>query len=380
MEDLAAPIDRELDRYQGVLKLRPNYVCRYYKSGGRLPVTPEQTALAARRRVSRWVPERWLASTVTALNADSVPGEGISLLDLPGTEVSLKQALRVRGEQIFGARAAASFGENFPVLGKVLDAAGPLTFQFHPRDEDVVRYPEHFAPNRFGKEEAYYFLPGPKGPAPYTHLGLFPGVSKEQLSHAIRKGTDYSLELSPAAFQRYEEGFHIPAGIPHRPGSALTLEIQQPSDACVRLDWFSGGETLSPEVVHPGFNCLEDALEFLDWGAAADAEVLEKNRIIAIPVAESFQPGNGEEVWIFPPTMTPKFSGKRVRVTGVFEMVERSAYVLLIWQGCGTLDGRSVAAGDEFFVSGGGTHRLERIGNERIEGYKLFPPEMELND
>ena len=376
---LTAVIDRELDRNQGVLKLRPNYVCRYYKSGGRLPVDEQTASLAANRAVSRSVPERWLASTVAALNPDPVPGEGLSLLDIPGRNISLKEALAARGERIFGAQTAARFRDNFPVLGKVLDSAGPLIFQFHARDADVVRFREHFAPNCCGKEEAYYFLPGPKGSVPYTHLGLSPGVTKEQLLQAIAKGTDYSLDLCPVAAQRYGQGLHVPAGIPHRPGTALTLEIQQPSDVCTRLDWFSGGQRLSPQHVHPGFDSLDDALEFLDWQAATDPEVLSKNRIVPVPVAESRQPG-GEEVWIFPPSMTPNFSGKRVRVTGAFEMVEKSAYVLLIWQGCGKLDGRPVSPGDEFFVTqaaGAGPHRLERIGAEMLEGYKLFPPEAE---
>lgn len=98
------------------------------------------------------------------------------------------------------------------------------------------KYPQHFAPNKNGKEEAYYFLRRPKGRMPYTHVGLRPGITKRELSRAIEQGGDALLDLSPAFAQAYEEGFHVPAGIPHRPGTALTLELQQPSDVYTHLD------------------------------------------------------------------------------------------------------------------------------------------------
>jgi len=95
MDDLVAVIDQAIEQNQGILKLRPNYVCRYYRSGGRLPLG-EQATLAEGRRQSRWVPERWLASTVAALNPDPIPGEGLSVLNIPERDITLKQALSVR--------------------------------------------------------------------------------------------------------------------------------------------------------------------------------------------------------------------------------------------------------------------------------------------
>jgi len=72
-----------------------------------------------------------------------------------------------------------------------------------------------------------------------------------------------------------------------------------------------------------------------------------------------------------------KFSGKRVRVTGVFEMLEQQPYAMLIWRGEGELNGKPVRAGDEFFVTEPQArvpHRLNNTGTDLLEAFKFFPP------
>ena len=78
--------------------------------------------------------------------------------------------------------------------------------------------------------------------------GLLPGVTRRDLIRAVHKGREYALELSPVIYQQYERGFFVPAGIPHRPGTALTLEIQQPSDVYTLLETHSGGKRMSPQA------------------------------------------------------------------------------------------------------------------------------------
>ena len=377
---LQSIVDRFLDQTGGILPLRPNYVRRYYRDGGRLRANMQGATFAANEN-GPWTPERWIASTVTAYNPEPIPSEGLSFLDIPGNDpgsnVSLRHALSVRGERILGAAMATRYAPDFPLLSKVFDPYDPIVFHFHARDEDVREFPQHFAPNKNGKEEAYYFLRAPKGRMSYTHVGLRPGVTKQELSRAIEQRGDDLLDLSPAFAQAYEEGFHVPAGIPHRPGTALTLELQQPSDVYTHLDWYSGGEKLSPEQTHPGFTSMDEALEFVDWEASEDPHILEKYRLVPQPVADGQQRGQGEEMWIFPPSVTSKFSGKRVRVTGTFEMLEQQPYALLIWQGTGELNGKPVHAGDEFFVTEDQArvpHRFKNTGVDRLEAFKFFPP------
>ncbi len=374
----SSTVDRFLDQTGGILQLKPNYVRRYYRDGGRLR-THARGGLSLANEHGPWTPERWIASTVTACNPEPIPGEGLSFLDIPGNDVSLREALSVCGERILGAAMAARYASEFPLLSKVFDPFDPIVFHFHARDRDVQKFPQYFAPNKNGKEEAYYFLRGPKGRMPYTHVGLRPGVTKRELNRAIEQGGDDLLNLSPAFAQAYEEGFHVPAGIPHRPGTALTLELQQPSDVYTHLDWYSGGERLSPEQTHPGFTGMDEALEFIDWEASEDPHILDKYRMIPQLVDEGQQRGQGEETWIFPPSVTSKFSGKRVRVTGSFEMVEQQPYALLIWEGEGELDGTPVRAGDEFFITyerARVSHLLKSTGADRLEAFKFFPPKV----
>lgn len=375
--DTAAAIERFLSDSQGILKLKPNYVRRYYRDGGRLGAKLPMNDSAASIRGS-WRPERWIASTVTACNLDPIEKEGLSLLDIAETSISFKEALSLHGDHILGSQLASRYAPHFPLLSKVFDPYDPIVFHFHACDEDVRKFPQHFAPNTSGKEEAYYFLSAPKGRMPYTHVGLHPGVTKQQLRRAIEEGGDSILDLSPAFAQRFQEGFHVPAGIPHRPGTALTLELQQPSDVYTHLDWFSGGEKLSPQQTHPGFDNLDDALEFIDWNASSDPNILSQYRLIPETISATRQQGHGEEAWIFPPTMTNKFSGKRVRVTGSFEMLETQPYALLVWKGCGELDGRQLQAGDEYFVSfaqARTAHFLRNTGQDTLELFKFFPPQ-----
>ncbi len=169
MTAFEARVDSVLAESGGFLKLKPNFVTRYYMDHARLGLGREPGD-TYRAEVNRWVPERWIASTVEAAHADPAPGEGLSFLDVPGPPLMLRDALRARAPQIVGDDLTAKYGAKFPVLTKILDPHYPIVFHFHARDEDVWNHPEHFARHRWGKEESYYFLPRPKGPVPYTHL------------------------------------------------------------------------------------------------------------------------------------------------------------------------------------------------------------------
>ncbi len=363
---------RLVERTGGILKLRPTYVRRFYKDGGRLgakQLPHTQTQL--------FLPERWIASGVEAHNPNPIKGEGLSRLWLPPSEgdVFLRDLLRELGPLLLGEQRFKAHEGEFRVLVKILDPAEPIVFHFHARDEDVWAHPEFFAGHRFGKDEAYFFLDAPKGACPYTHLGLLPGVDEKELLAAIAKGRDRLLELSPYYLQRSGEGYFTPAGTLHRPGTALCLEIQQPSDVYTLLETEMDGRKLSPKQVHPGFPDLKTALRFLDFTTCQDPDLLDRYRLVPQVIAETKQRGGYEE-WIFPPTLTTKFRGKRLTVTKHFESVEQDPYALLIWRGRGKLNGKPIKAGDEFFVSylaATQPHWFESTGTEPLEAFKLFP-------
>lgn len=365
--DLEA-LDRALDG--GLLVFRPTYVRRLYVDGGRL---------AARRRVGSpgsrvrmWRPERWIASTVLARNPLPLSGEGLSALHIPGRHITFRQALRWRAERILGEARAAAYGRDFPVLTKILDPGEPIVFHVHATDADVARLRARFPGQRWGKDEAYYFLPARTGPVPYTHVGLRAGVTAEVLAEAIERGT--ALDLSPVFHQRIGEGFYVPAGIPHRPGTALTLEIQQPSDVYTLLERRWGQRRLSTRQMHPGFPTLREALRLIDYAASTDPRLLDRCKLTPEPVTDT-QARGGEEAWIFPPRLR-RFSGKRLVVRTRFESRESGPYVLLVWRGRGRLLGRLLRPGTEALVTAEAATRphLYEADDGPLELFKLLPP------
>jgi hypothetical protein len=372
---LAARLEPSIERCRGVLRLKPTYVRRFYQDGGRLGLSAAAGG-TYQSESGLWIPERWIASTVTATNLHPIPGEGLSFLDAPGESVTLKEALEALGPLLLGEAIFRACGPEFRVLSKILDPYEPIVFHIHARDRDVREHPEFFPGHRFGKDEAYYFLERPKGMVHYTHAGLRPGVTREELVRAVRKGRDYALELSPVMNQIYGEGFFVPSGIPHRPGTALTLEIQQPSDVYTLLEDTAGGKKMSPDQIHPGFPDLDTAFRFIDMAAAQDPELLERYRLVPTPAEGGT--GDGREDWIFPSTISSKFSGKRLRVPpgGSFESQEPSPYALLVWQGTARLEDQVLSTGHEAFIAHStatAPHRFVCTGSEPLELFKFFP-------
>lgn len=369
-------LDQLLDR-SGILPLRPTYVRRFYSDGGRLGRSTRPGG-TYRPREHLWVPERWIASTTPAHNPHPLRNEGLSVVDLPGRRLTLAQALRLRGERLLGPERLRAHGPEFRVLVKILDAGEPIVFHFHARDEDVARAPRYFRGHRFGKDEAYYFLDAPRGPVPYTHAGLLPGVSRADLQRAVERGRDALLDLSPVFVQRPGEGFFLPAGVPHRPGTALTLEVQQPSDVATLLERIAGSRRLPPRQVHPGFPDLTTALQFVDLKTATAPDFLDRHRLVPAFAEEKRQRG-GEEHWIFPRSLR-KFSGTRLRVTRRFESLETEPYALLVWRGRGRLNGVTLRPGAEFFVgyeAARRPHVFEAAGPEGLEVFKIFAASLE---
>jgi hypothetical protein len=379
MPPVRALVEHELDRAGGILRLRPTFARRFYKDGGRLGRN-RQPGGSFQKASGLYVPERWIASTVEAANPLPLPGEGLSVLDLdrrPGARVTLRDALQACGERLLGPERHRRHPGEFRVLTKILDGFEPIVFHLHATDAQVRRHPGIFRGHRFGKDEAYYFLDAPKGNTPYTHFGLHPGVTKKDLLAAIERGGGKVLELSPHYLQNWNEGFHTPAAIPHRPGTALTLEIQQPSDVYTLLETESAGVRMTPKQIHPGFRTMEEALDLIDFRAATDPDLFQKYRLIPSPVGAGWS-GAGEAHWIFPPTVSRKFSGKRFRVRRAVDGVERGPFALFVWKGEGALNGLRLRAGDEFFVgaeAAQGSHRLVSTGGVPLECFKLFPPD-----
>jgi len=367
-----------LNRCGDVVRLSPQVVGRFYgdlnRLGQRAPDAPKPPYYA---------PERWIGSSTRAANPPHIPSGGESRCpDLK--DVTLKELVAdpELGPRLLGERRFASHKGTFRVLIKILDAGCPIPFHVHAADSFVRANPDVYPDERFGKSEAYFFFESPKGDCPYTHIGVHNGVGPREVISAMRRSTDHVLELSPGALQQFGEGFYTEAGLLHRPGTALTLEIQQPSDVYTMFQLDFGGEPLDEAVLHPGFTSLEEAAErVVDWSLNYTPDLLEKSKLRPQAVDGFNQTGAVCE-WIYPPQVTDKFSGMRLTIGTAMTFKAADPCVLFVWQGRGEIDGRAVhgRAGaptdsDEFFVGAAAAQRglsIRNTGDSPLIIFALF--------
>lgn len=373
-----AKINEQLMRAGGIVRLEPAHVGRFYTDGNRMG---QQSPRAS--KPSYYRPERWIVSSTLAANPPGIPSGGISrcaTLGTRGARPTLRELLADTelGPRLLGARRYTAHDGAFRVLIKILDAFEPIPFHVHADDAFVTRNPGVYPSENFGKDEAYHFLDAPKGFSPYTHIGLHPGVTVKQLIAAMRRGVDHLLELSPAGYQNYGEGFHVNAGMLHRPGSALTLEVQQPSDVYTFFQTEFCGRKQPENVLHPGFSSLEEAAEnVIRWDANRVKGVLDRIRLMPVKVPGMSRGGRAE--WIFPPTMSRKFSGMRVSVDATMKLRFDEPFAVFVWSGRGTLGGHAcngargwLGARDEFFVGAEAASRGVDVRNDGDSPLVMF--------
>jgi hypothetical protein len=247
------------------------------------------------------------------------------------------------------------YSETHPGLGrlaKIFDYAARLPLHLHQRQEHAALVGRH------SKDEAYYFPPGvDQGPHPETFLGVQPGIAERQdyevlLPYLVDWDSDLILRHSVAYLQVPEEGFFVPSGVLHGPGTALTIELQEDSDVFAMLQALNAGTIISKELLWKDVRPEDrDAkgerfiLELIDWEANGDPRFYDNHHLSPLPVEGSRQDG-GEEHWIY--YRTPKFSGKKIVVHHGCSYRTRDAgvYNLLVWHGRGTYGGIEIAAGD----------------------------------
>ena len=108
-----------------IYKFKENRVWRAYYGGERLDAFAGKTERVRGRR-----PEEWIASTVTAFNADRPnEKEGISI-----TEEGKNFALLIdeNPKEMLGEALAEKYNNKMSILVKLLDAGERLVIQCHP--------------------------------------------------------------------------------------------------------------------------------------------------------------------------------------------------------------------------------------------------------
>lgn len=387
--ELRILLEDQLARANGIFRLKPAWVARNsFPSGQRLGLKEEQYIVGERG----WISERWLGSTTKADNPIGPDDEGLSYLHLDTEhEITLKTVVETIPELIMGpeyARTHSGLGR----LPKIYDYCERISFHYHQRKEDAARV------GRNPKEEAYFFPAGVDlGSHPETFFGVHPSIAEPAnreilLPHLIEWKDDRILQHSRAYHTFLEDGFHIPAGIPHAPGTALTVELQEDSDVFAVLQAMLGGKLVSKDLMYKDIRQQDRetfgeriVLNQIDWELSGDPYFYENRHTPPLLINNSVQSG-GREYWIF--YNTTKFSGKKLIVDPGMDYLSRDAgvYSLLVWEGEGLFDGIQISTKDfdlqELFVchqKATQPIKVQNTGGKPLVIFKFFGPDINQN-
>jgi mannose-6-phosphate isomerase len=141
----------------------------------------------------------------------------------------LSELVDTFSEAVLGTEVFERFAKRFPLLFKLIDAAGPISVQVHPSDDDMVES------SGWGKTEMWHILWA--APEAKVFCGLKDWIREDNLPSFIANNQlRECMEAIPVAAG---DTVYIPAGRVHgTEGAMVLLEIQQNSDITYRLyDW-----------------------------------------------------------------------------------------------------------------------------------------------
>ncbi len=349
-QEVRSIVERELARSKGFLRLHPAWVARTFLPPGRRLGLPEEAYHLGERGA---ICERWLASTTEADNAVKIQDEGLSFLAIDGGQsLTLRTAVEAAPDTIMG-KAYAAKHPGLGRLAKIFDYGDRLPYHLH----QMKRHASLLGRN--SKEESYYFPDGVDlGPHPESFLGVHPYIHREKqyrllLPYLKDWNSDHILKFSKAYKLLPNDGFHIPAGTLHAPGSALTIELQEDSDVLAMLQAKVSDHAIDKELLFKDVRREEREakgeeaiLDMVNWDVSADPFFYENRHTPPVPIRDAGIEG-GTEDWIF--YNSSRFSGKRltVRPGGNFTSRDRGVYSILVWRGTGRVDGRlEICGGD----------------------------------
>jgi hypothetical protein len=377
-------VERLLGDDGGVLRLEPAFVARDFLPAGRRLGLPEEAYDVGERGT---ICERWLASTTKADNRVGPPDEGLSAVAAEGERLLLAEVVEHAGDLLMGQEYSAAHPGGLGRLAKIFDYAYRLPFHVHP--------PQAFASlvSANSKDEAYHFLPGEPGAHPESFLGLHPWIHEQDahdvlLPYLESWDSDLILRHSRAELQVTGEGFMIPSGVLHAPGTALTLELQEDSDVLSMFQALNAGTIISKDLlfkdVRPEDRAAEGErfpLRFVDWAENADPHFYERHHLS--PRSTGLTRNGVEEAWIY--YGSPKFCGKRLTLSpgASVSIAEPGVYSVFVWSGEGEVAGHAVRGGDhaldELVVShetATHEHEVRCTGSEPLVLFSLFGPDL----
>lgn len=202
------------------VRLPANQPPRFYRGGA---------AIAALRgdEPKEFGPEDWVASCTT-LHGEHAAG----LTTLPSGEL-LRDAVAAHPGNWLGDEHVATFGADPALLVKLLDAGQRLPVHCHPSDEFAATHYD----SRYGKTEAWIVVDA--APGANVHLGFAADVTADTVADWVARQDSAAMlaALNPVTVEPGDAVF-VPAGVPHAiDAGAFIVELQQPTDLSVTLEW-----------------------------------------------------------------------------------------------------------------------------------------------
>lgn len=156
-----------------------------------------------------------------------VPGNESIVANGPDAGLNLTQMIQKYGAELVGKKNIEQFGTTFPLLVKIIDAAGDLSLQVHPDDELAKK--RH---NSLGKTEMWYIVD--TEPDANICAGLSQEITPDEY---VKRVADNTL-MDVVAHHKSHPGdvFFLPAGRIHAIGAGnLLVEVQETSDVTYRI-------------------------------------------------------------------------------------------------------------------------------------------------
>lgn len=203
-----------------------------------------------------YLPEDWVASTTIRFGTT---GTGLSVL-ADGTP--LADAVRADPAGWLGEEHVARFGSSTALLVKLLDAGQRLPVHCHPSDA----FAQAHLGAGCGKTEAWLVL-ATTGDNPTVRAGFRADTGEATVRRWVaEQDGDALLGALNEIPVRTGDAVVIPAGLPHAIGEGVfVLELQQPSDLSLTLEWCGFLDTAEQAHLGIGFERALAALDRSGW-------------------------------------------------------------------------------------------------------------------
>lgn len=180
---------------------------------------------------------------------------------------NIEEIIEVYMGDITGEEIYMEFGNQFPLLIKLIDARQDLSLQVHPGNEQAVEMHD-----THGKTEMWYILQSEKNSKIYT--GFSKPLTREIYIDALAH--DELPGLLNVEYPEPGDTFFTPAGRIHAIGAGIVLaEIQQTSDITYRVhDWGRKDNNGKPRELQ-----LDQALEVMDFNAWGKNKIEKKHQL-----------------------------------------------------------------------------------------------------